>query len=140
MRNTEWILGFVVYTGHSTKLIMNSKAPRQKFSRVESLMTKLLIFILVLQMIFCLICAIAHSLYNTNYVINVNYKLIQSGYLPDFINGSNVVDSLISYFTYLLLLNTMIPISLMITLEIVKVIQGYYISVDVELYSFLREK
>jgi magnesium-transporting ATPase (P-type) len=140
LRNTEWILGFVVYTGHNTKLILNSKAPRQKLSRVEYLMTKLLIGILFLQMIFCIICAVAHSLFNSSYTDNVNYATNKGGYLPAPFNNSRVVDSTYSYFTYLLLLNTMIPISLIITLEITKVIQGYFISVDCELYSQIRSR
>ena len=49
-------------------------------------------------------------------------------------------ESFISFFTYLLLLNTMIPISLIVTLEIVKVIQGFFIGFDCELYSHLRKK
>lgn len=140
MRNTEWILGFVVYTGHSTKLILNSKAQRQKMSRVELLMTKLLLFILMLQMVFCIICAVSNSIYISVVVNKANYTISNFGYLPPSLNNNNTLDSFLSYFTYLLLLNTMIPISLIITLEIVKVVQGYFISVDVELYSTLREK
>ena len=34
----------------------------------------------------------------------------------------------------------MIPISLIVTLEIIKVIQGYFITKDIELYSFFRKK
>lgn len=139
MRNTDWILGFVVFTGHNTKLILNSKSPRQKFSNLEILLSKLLIFILVLQIIFCIICAIAHSIYNNAYVEKVNFSNVENGYLPQLISN-NFIDSCLSYFTYLLLLNTMIPISLIITLEICKMIQGYFIEVDCELYSFIRDK
>jgi magnesium-transporting ATPase (P-type) len=139
LRNTDWILGIVVYTGHNTKLILNSKSPRQKLSYLELLLSKLLVFILILQIIFCIICAIAHSIYNNVYVEKVNYKSVINGYLPlPFTN--NFFDSTLSYFTYLLLLNTMIPISLIITLEICKMIQGYFIQVDCELYSFNRDK
>ena len=49
-------------------------------------------------------------------------------------------ESFLSFFTYLLLLNTMIPISLIVTLEIIKVIQGLFIGFDVELFSFIRQK
>ena len=128
-----------MYTGHKTKLILNSKAPRLKLSRVESLMSQLLVFILILQMIFCIICAVAHSIFN-NTVINANYQIAIFGYLPPIYQNNSSLDSFMSYFTYILLLNTMIPISLIITLEIVKVIQGYFIAVDCELYSVLRDK
>ena len=58
----------------------------------------------------------------------------------DFMKLSLNVDSTISFFTYFLLLNTLIPISLVVTLEIVKIIQGLFILVDVEGYSFVRKK
>ena len=103
-------------------------------------MAKLLGYILVLQIIFCFICTVAHGLYNTNYVNYAIYQTFQFGYLPPFNDNSKTIDSILSYFTYLLLLNTMIPISLIITLEVVKVIQGYFISVDCELYSHLRQR
>jgi len=40
----------------------------------------------------------------------------------------------------MLLLNTMVPISLIISLDIIKFLQGYFLSVDVEMYSQIREK
>lgn len=100
-------------------------------------MSQLLFFILFLQAIFCLICAVSHSIYNTNVIKSVSND---SFYLPTFTNNNNAVDSLISYFTYVLLLNTMIPISLIVTLEITKVIQGKFMEWDIELYSHLRDR
>jgi phospholipid-transporting ATPase len=133
LRNTRWIVGCVIYTGKNTKLILNSKKPRVKFSRVENLMSRLLIFILILQMILCIICSILNSKY---YEETVKYN----PYVPPPLRDSQVFDSFINYFTYMLLLNTMIPISLIITLEIVKLIQGYFTNVDVEMYSFVRDR
>jgi magnesium-transporting ATPase (P-type) len=95
-------------------------------------MSKLLLFIFLLQFIFCVICAICNSAYYSNYVVIANY-------LPPAIYNKTV-DSALSYFTYMLLLNTMIPISLIISLEIAKLIQGYFISVDYRMYSYIREK
>jgi magnesium-transporting ATPase (P-type) len=50
------------------------------------------------------------------------------------LSGSKGTDAVERFFTYFILLNTMIPISLVVTLEIVKVIQAYFISRDRELY------
>lgn len=41
----------------------------------------------------------------------------------------------LSFWTYLLLLNTLIPISLIVTLELVKAIQGYLMNCDYGMYS-----
>ena len=46
----------------------------------------------------------------------------------------------ISFFSFLLLLNTMIPISLIVTIEIVKFFQGYFMNNDVKMFSNAKEK
>ena len=35
LRNTEYIYGFVVYTGHKSRIMMNSSGSRNKKSRIE---------------------------------------------------------------------------------------------------------
>jgi len=132
LKNTKWIIGIVCYTGHFTKLMLNSKKPRIKFSRVESLMTNLLVVILIMQMFFCLLCSFLNSAFYNNY--------LKGNIFVDLLEKNILVDSIFKYFTYLLLLNTMIPISLIITLEIVKIIQGFFISFDIEMYSKVSNK
>lgn len=131
LKNTQWIIGFVIYTGHDTKLIQNSNKGSIKQSRVEKLMSRLIQFILLLQLILCIVAAIL------NYIYSVNIMQI-SLYLGNLENIG--LYSFLSYFTYMLLLNTMVPISLIISLDIIKFLQGYFLSVDVEMYSHIREK
>ena len=47
---------------------------------------------------------------------------------------------MISFFAYFLLVNTLIPISLTVTLEIIKVALSLAIMWDVELYSFWQKR
>ena len=146
LRNTDWIIGIVIYTGHNCKLMKNAKEPILKMSSVESLLNKLLVGILILQIILSIISSICHSIYynkksdiiisSSNINDNERNKYSWIDYLP--LNLAS--DSTLSFFTYLLLLNTMIPISLIITLELVKVVQGLFIGVDVESYSPQRKK
>ena len=133
LRNTPWIIGIVCYTGHNCKIMKNSKEPRVKYSSVESLMNKSLVIIFIVQAILCLISAI----------LNVTYYKKNLKEINDIIRIKEEklgVEGVLSYFTYLLLLNTMIPISLIITLEIVKLIQGLFMSVDIEGYSKIRNR
>ena len=58
LKNTQWIVGFVVYTGNQTKLMMNSKSGGFKLSKVEKKMNKLVIFILLIQIMICLLIAV----------------------------------------------------------------------------------
>ena len=132
LKNTNWIAGFVLYTGMNNKIILNSKRPRTKISLIEKKMNEYLIGIFFLLIILCIICSILHAKkYNEN-----------KGYYEIFIilGRSNKLESFITFFTYFLLLNTLIPISLIITIEIVKIIQGFFISWDAEMYSSIRHK
>ena len=146
LRNTEWVIGIVIYTGHDCKLMKNAKDPILKLSSVETLLNKLLIGILLIQVILSIISCVCHSIYyNQKKDIIISSKRINNeerlkNSWIDFLYFKLDIDSTLSFFTYLLLLNTMIPISLIITLELVKIIQGLFISVDVEAYSFTRKK
>jgi magnesium-transporting ATPase (P-type) len=40
LRNTEHVYGVVVFTGHETKVMKNSAAPKYKFSSLEKLTNK----------------------------------------------------------------------------------------------------
>lgn len=131
LKNTKWIIGFVIYTGHNTKLILNSKKNTNKQSQVEGLMSTLIFYILALQFILC----VSSSLLNYIFAVEIVNEL---SYIP--LQPSPGLEAFLSYFRYLLLLNTMVPISLIISLEIIKFLQGYFISVDVEMYCSIREK
>ena len=83
LRNTDFVYGMVVYTGHHTKVMMNSAKPRRKLSDLESLMNKSILIILVAQFIMATIGAIVGTLlYNTRYD-NMRYYLeITPGRFP----------------------------------------------------------
>ena len=146
LRNTEWVIGIIIYTGHNCKLMKNAKDPVIKMSSVESLLNKLLLVILFLQIILSIVSCICHLLYynkNDKIIISsssLNADQSLSSTWVDFLPFSLPFDSFLSFFTYFLLLNTMIPISLIITLELVKVVQGLFISADAKSYSFNRKK
>jgi magnesium-transporting ATPase (P-type) len=40
LRNTDWIYGVAVYTGHDSKVMMNSARSRAKFSKIELSLNK----------------------------------------------------------------------------------------------------
>ena len=144
LRNTSWIIGIIVYTGHNCKIMKNSKDPVNKFSSVELLMNKALIFIFILQAILCAISAILRGYYyKKNNLIKVDgseYSDESADISFGYTEHHYAWESFFNYFTYLLLLNTMIPISLIITLEVVKLIQGAFMKADAYSYSKVRKK
>ena len=99
-------------------------------SKVEKKLNIYLIYVFIFLMICCAECSLFHHLqYNSNKKFYDNFIFIS--------NDSNI-ESFIVFFTYFLLLNTLIPISLIVSTEIIKVIQGIFIRWDILLYSKRR--
>jgi phospholipid-translocating ATPase len=46
LKNTDWIVGFVIFTGDDTKLMMNSQKVRFKQSKMEIKMNNLVLYII----------------------------------------------------------------------------------------------
>ena len=61
IRNTEWVIGLIVYTGKDCKLMMNSGITPSKRSRIERLMNPQIIVNFFWLFVICLICAIGRS-------------------------------------------------------------------------------
>lgn len=53
--------------------------------------------------------------------------------------GEDIVDAVKSFFTYYLVCSTFIPVSLYVTFEMTKLIQMYFITNDVEIYSEISD-
>ena len=53
LRNTQWIYGFVVYTGHESKLLMNSTKAPLKRSTLDKETNTQIVFL------FCILVALA---------------------------------------------------------------------------------
>ena len=112
----------------------NSKDPVTKYSSVEKLMNLALIFIFIFQGVLCVISAVLRGhYYKKNKLKSAKNSFGYTVY-------SYSEESFFNYFTYLLLLNTLIPISLIITMEVVKIFQGYFMQKDKYSYSKIRKK
>ena len=137
LKNTQWVIGIIVYTGHDCKIMKNAKEQVTKYSSVEKLMNKSLIYIFILQVILCILAAILRGIYYTKNKLNkVDNNPKSFGYTE----YNYALEDVLNFCTYLLLLNTMIPISLIITLEIVKLIQGLFMRTDTNCFSHIRKK
>ena len=137
LKNTLWVMGIVVYSGSNCKIMKNAKEPVTKYSSVEKLMNQALIYIFIFQGILCLISALLRG-----YYYHKNKLKLADKNKPNFgyTMYSFSIENFFNYFTYLLLLNTLIPISLIITIEVVKLFQGYFMQKDQYSYSKIRKK
>jgi magnesium-transporting ATPase (P-type) len=87
-------------------------------------MNNYIIGILLFQIGLCLFLSMLNFYWNTS---DENHF-----YLEEDISPSR--NSIYRFLTYFILLNTMIPISLIVSLELVKVAQAYFITNDEKLY------
>jgi len=55
-RNTEWVIGIVLYAGHETKAMLNTRRAPSKASFLEKEMNKMVLWTLALLIVICLIC------------------------------------------------------------------------------------
>ncbi|GIX83118.1 phospholipid-transporting ATPase IA [Caerostris darwini] len=126
LRNTNWVFGIVVYTGHETKLMMNSTTAPLKRSTVDRITNNQILMLFLLLIILCLISAIASELWMKNHSTNDWYLGI------DDLSSSNFG---YTFLTFIILYNNLIPISLQVTLELVRYVQAIFINMDINMYD-----
>lgn len=63
LRNTEWIYGVAIYTGHETKVMKNSAKNKPKFSKIEIATNKFIRMGILVQTGVCLAAAILNSIW-----------------------------------------------------------------------------
>ncbi|KAF7668688.1 hypothetical protein LDENG_00294640 [Lucifuga dentata] len=131
VRNTEHAVGFVVYAGHETKSMLNINRPRYKRSKLERKLNRDVIFCMILLSVMCLIGALGH------------FYLLQAvpGEPPYLVPNSQghltspALTAFYMFFTMVILLQVLIPISLYVSIELVKVGQIFFITNDIDLYD-----
>ena len=57
LRNTEWVIGVSVFTGHETKVMKNSAQSVSKLSKLEIATNHYIIMIILIQTAVCLTAA-----------------------------------------------------------------------------------
>jgi magnesium-transporting ATPase (P-type) len=101
-------------------------------SQVEVKVNYVLGFILAIQLLLCAVAAIGYSITRSRIEQNDTYI--------DWPDMRIALDSFLIFLTYFVLINTMIPISLIVTMEMVKLFQKYFIEKDRLMFSNYRKK
>ncbi|KAG8188801.1 hypothetical protein JTE90_009192 [Oedothorax gibbosus] len=126
LRNTNWVFGAVVYTGHETKLMMNSTTAPLKRSTVDKITNNQILMLFLLLILLCLISAVASEIWN-------KHNALSHWYLGfDELTSSNFG---YTFLTFIILYNNLIPISLQVTLELVRYVQAIFINMDINMYD-----
>uniref|UniRef100_A0A3P9K7Y2 Phospholipid-transporting ATPase n=1 Tax=Oryzias latipes TaxID=8090 RepID=A0A3P9K7Y2_ORYLA len=124
LRNTQWIHGVVVYTGHDTKLMQNSTRPPLKLSNVERITNFQILVLFGCLLAISLVCSFGQTIWKYQYGNDAWYMDLNYGGAANF--GLN-------FLTFIILFNNLIPISLLVTLEVIKFIQAFFINWDTDM-------
>uniref|UniRef100_A0A803V822 Phospholipid-transporting ATPase n=1 Tax=Ficedula albicollis TaxID=59894 RepID=A0A803V822_FICAL len=133
IRNTEEVAGIVIYAGHETKALLNNNGPRYKRSKLERQMNADVLWCVLILLVMCLFSAIGHGLWVWQY--GEKKKPIFDVPGPDGKYLSPVLASVYLFLTVIIVFQVLIPISLYVSIEIVKICQVYFIHQDKDLYD-----
>ena len=142
LRNTEFIVGLVTYVGPDTRIMRNSVRSRAKFSNLEQQTGLQIVFVFLTMMVCCACAATVVLIWNrVNDVATNSYlDFYSSGQSPIVWNaGTDILVWLKAFGTWILLFTNMVPISLLVSLEIVKFSQALFIGWDAEIYSLEKD-
>lgn len=132
LRNTEFIVGAVIFTGHETKVMMNSMNVPSKRSTLERTLDKLILILFGVLFVMCIIGAIGSGVF-------INRKYYYLGLVADvekqFNPNNRFVVACLTLFTLVTLYSTIIPISLYVSIEMIKFVQcTQFINKDMNMY------
>uniref|UniRef100_A0A672NE85 Phospholipid-transporting ATPase n=1 Tax=Sinocyclocheilus grahami TaxID=75366 RepID=A0A672NE85_SINGR len=126
LRNTQWVVGIVVYTGHDSKLMQNSTKAPLKRSNVERVTNMQILVLFGILLVMALVSSIGAAIWNKQHTDEACWYLSRAGDIS--------LNFWYNLLTFIILYNNLIPISLLVTLEVVKFTQALFINWDVEMY------
>ncbi|CAL5042915.1 unnamed protein product [Urochloa decumbens] len=143
LRNTDYIYGAVIFTGHDTKVMQNATDPPSKRSKIEKKMDKIIYLLMSSLLMIALLGSVFFGIWTKE---DLRDGEVKRWYLrPDattiFYDPKRA--ALASFFhllTALMLYSYFIPISLYISIEMVKLLQALFINQDIEMYHEESDK
>ncbi|KAJ7171938.1 phospholipid-translocating ATPase [Mycena filopes] len=129
LRNTRWVIGVVLFTGEDTKIVLNSGGTPSKRSKVERAMNPQVATNLIILATMAVACGISDSI--------LEKRLYPEGapWLFDD-NGSEdnpKFNGLVTWAFALITFQNIVPISLYISIEVVRTAQALFIYFDSEI-------
>ncbi|KAJ9554072.1 hypothetical protein OSB04_018117 [Centaurea solstitialis] len=143
LRNTDYIYGTVIFTGHDTKVIQNSTDVPSKRSGIERRMDSIIYFLFFVLFLIAFLGSVYFGIVTENDLDGDRMKRWYLG--PDrsdiFFDPKRApVAAIYHFLTALMLYSYLIPISLYVSIEIVKVLQTIFINNDIHMYYEAADK
>ncbi|KAK9282396.1 hypothetical protein L1049_005313 [Liquidambar formosana] len=134
LRNTAHVYGVVIFTGHDTKVMQNATKSPSKRSKIERKMDQIIYILFTLLVGISLISSIGFAVKTKFQMPDWWYlqpKNTTSFYDPE----RPALSGVFHLVTALILYGYLIPISLYVSIEVVKVLQATFINQDIHMYD-----
>ncbi|KAF8754536.1 Phospholipid-translocating P-type ATPase [Rhizoctonia solani] len=130
LRNTNWVIGLVLFTGADTKIMLNGGATPSKRSKIEKQTNFNVVMNFIVLLAMSIVSAVASGIYSS--------QTDTSGWVYELSWGSGAgsaaLNGLVTFGSCLIAFQNIVPISLYISIEIVKTIQAFFIAQDKDMY------
>ena len=133
LRNVDQCVGVCVYAGAETKLMKNGGEARFKRTQMDKLMNTVVLTIFAMLVVFCCIAMGLHIWFETEIGANFQAYLPWERVDPNK-EWSPTKSGLLIFWSYLILLQTLVPISLYVSLEMIRLGQSLFINWDLRMY------
>ncbi|KAJ7526169.1 hypothetical protein O6H91_17G086000 [Diphasiastrum complanatum] len=136
LKNTSWVIGVVIYAGQETKAMLNSSGPPSKRSRLEQQMNRETLWLSFFLLVICLVGGIGMAAWVARHDSQLNsfpFYMKSGNYYKFYgFGGEGVFD----FLSCIIVFQIMIPISLYISLELVRLGQSFFMIRDIEMFHF----
>ncbi|WOL16355.1 phospholipid-transporting ATPase 1 [Canna indica] len=141
LKNTVWAVGVAVYTGNDTKVMLNSSGASSKRSRLETHMNRETLFLSAILVMLCSAVSVCSGIWLTNHEDEL--ELMQFFRKRDYSAGNDknynyygiAMQVFFIFLMAVIVFQIMIPISLYISMELVRLGQAYFMIRDTNLYD-----
>lgn len=134
LRNTGWCYGVVVFAGKDTKLMQNSGKTKFKRTSIDRLLNFLIIGIVFFLLSICVFCMVACGIWEWFVGRYFQVYLPWDTLVPSEPLGGAVVIAFLVFFSYAIVMNTVVPISLYVSVEVIRFAQSFLINWDEKMY------
>ncbi|KAJ8718438.1 hypothetical protein PYW08_002675 [Mythimna loreyi] len=134
LRNTQWCYGVVVFAGKDTKLMQNSGKTKFKRTSIDRLLNFLIIGIVFFLLSMCVFCTVACGVWEWLVGRYFQAFLPWDTLVPAEPTWGALVIALLVFFSYAIVMNTVVPISLYVSVEVIRFAQSFLINWDEKMY------
>ncbi|KAH9607425.1 hypothetical protein KSS87_007515 [Heliosperma pusillum] len=134
LRNTAYVYGVVIFTGHDSKVMQNATDSPSKRTKIEKKMDHIIYLLFSVLVLISLVSSVGFS-------VRTKYEMPSWWYLqaPDeehlYDPNKPELSGLFHLVTALILYGYLIPISLYVSIEFVKFLQAIFIDQDIHMYD-----